>query len=97
MGARQREWARSTRALLVERLGGRCALCGATETLEFDHVDPTTRTWVARHRDPSWRMSTLRREIAAGLIQLLCAECNKRKGGKELPKIEPGVDTDAPF
>jgi hypothetical protein len=26
-----------------ERLGGRCSVCGATEALEFDHVDPSTK------------------------------------------------------
>lgn len=27
-------------AMARERLGGKCAECGATEELEFDHVDP---------------------------------------------------------
>lgn len=27
-----------------ERLGGRCLICGTTELLEFDHVDPDTKT-----------------------------------------------------
>lgn len=26
-----------------ERLGGRCVVCGTTERLEFDHIDPTTK------------------------------------------------------
>jgi len=24
-------------------LGGRCVRCGATEDLEFDHIDPSTK------------------------------------------------------
>lgn len=97
MGARQREWARQKRAHFIAVLGGKCVRCGSTEKLEFDHIDPHTRTWVARHKDPSGRMSITAREIAAGLIQLLCPECNKCKGAKELPEPEPGVDTEAPF
>jgi hypothetical protein len=27
----------------VERLGGRCVVCGTTDGLEFDHVDPATK------------------------------------------------------
>ena len=97
MGARQRVWARQKRALLVERLGGRCVSCGATSELEFDHINPGSREYVARHREWSWRISTVSREVKAGLIQLLCSECNKRKGSKELPKSEPPLDTEAPF
>jgi hypothetical protein len=31
---------------LIQLLGGKCKICGATERLEFDH--PHGRTWVAR-------------------------------------------------
>lgn len=87
MGARQRDWARRKRTLFIARLGGSCVDCGATEKLEFDHLKP--RTWVARHRDSSWRMSTIAAEIEQGLIVLRCAECNKRKGA---PAPEPPAD-----
>lgn len=91
MGARQRAWARRVRAQLIEQLGGKCVDCGATEELEFDHLVP--RRWVCRHKDPSWRMSLIRAEIAAGEIALRCAECNKRKGVPE----PPPPPEDAPF
>lgn len=31
------------RARLVEMLGGKCIECPATESLEFDHIDPRTK------------------------------------------------------
>jgi 5-methylcytosine-specific restriction endonuclease McrA len=31
------------RGKLVEMLDGCCARCGATEDLEFDHIDPATK------------------------------------------------------
>ena|SRR6478735_5249227 len=31
------------RALAVEKLGGECIECGETESLEFDHIDPSTK------------------------------------------------------
>lgn len=26
---------------LIQQLGGKCAICGSTENLEFDHIDST--------------------------------------------------------
>ncbi len=31
------------RAKAEARLGGKCNLCGSTEELEFDHIDPSTK------------------------------------------------------
>lgn len=38
-GAKYRE----RRAYMLARLGGRCVICGTTERLEIDHVDPATK------------------------------------------------------
>lgn len=34
---------RSWKTETIEALGGRCVECGATERLEFDHRDPSTK------------------------------------------------------
>lgn len=91
MGARQRAWAARVRLQLIEQLGGVCVDCGSTEKLEFDHRVP--RRWVNRHLDPSWRISKIKAEIAAGEIELRCPECNKRKG-KPRPEY---LDEPTPF
>lgn len=95
MGKRQREWARKERVRLIELLGGVCVDCGATDRLEFDHREP--RTWVNKHHDPSARMSKIRAEIARGIIELRCPDCNKRKGKPKGTPRPPGPDVDAPF
>jgi hypothetical protein len=58
-------------------LGNKCALCGSTKDLEFDHIDRSTKsftisTWIARKR---W--SAILQELAK--CQLLCRDCHERK------------------
>ena len=35
---------RRLRAECLEKLGGKCAICGTTQNLEFDHIDPKTKS-----------------------------------------------------
>jgi 5-methylcytosine-specific restriction endonuclease McrA len=73
---KRRQYARR-RAALLAKLGGKCALCGSDHGLEFDHIDPATRTWKARGKS---RLSLIRRyehEAAAGLLRVLCLWCNR--------------------
>lgn len=63
------------RSALIESLGGKCAKCGATEALEFDH--PWRRTWVARNVYCAQRLRIYQQEAAQGLLRLLCSKCNK--------------------
>ena len=76
---RERDWCFAKRRALLTQLGMKCAHCGDTwETrLEFDHIAP--RTWVAAKLSQRVRLMKYEEEIAAGLIQLLCGDCNKRK------------------
>ena len=74
MGKRQRQWAAKVRQKIVLELGDICALCGDDFDLTFDH--PFGRTWSLRNKDPSWRMSLIRREHEQKLIRLLCRKCN---------------------
>lgn len=83
------------RFALMMQLGSVCADCGEDDIdeLQFDHI-------YGRDYQPSdlsrWqRICNLEREFKAGLIQLLCEDCNKRKG-MPLPPVET-YDGSIPF
>lgn len=91
MGQRQRQWAALETARLRKQLGGECVECGSTDDLQFDHIDGSD--WQANTVEWSARISRYRREIAAGLIQLLCGPCNRQKGN---PRRRPTTVDDIP-
>ncbi len=76
---RHASWAQRKRLELIERLGGKCVKCGATEDLEIDHIDG--RTWDSKAYSQKGRVIRYWREFAEGLLQVLCGPCNKQKGG----------------
>jgi 5-methylcytosine-specific restriction endonuclease McrA len=60
----------------IRLLGGKCAICGSTKNLHFDHINPSTK---------SFRIS-IRIDAPKDLLleeldkcQLLCSKCHKRK------------------
>lgn len=61
---------------LVERLGGRCVVCGTTEDLEFDHKDPTTKT-LHLSKQLTRSLETVEHECTK--CQLLCHTCHMLK------------------
>jgi 5-methylcytosine-specific restriction endonuclease McrA len=82
---RHRERAKQARWQLICDLGGKCVSCGSVEDLEIDHKDPRLKMYVTNQLDPSWRVSMYRREAKYGMLQVLCADCNSRKGNREGP------------
>jgi|SRR6185437_9146846 len=57
-------------------LGGACVQCGTTEDLEFDHIDPATKTFTITERIfRTW--DQLLPELAK--CQLLCETCHAAK------------------
>ena len=73
------------REILLEKLGGKCVKCGCTETLEFDHIDPSTKSFniAAGYTKPK---EVLLEELAK--CQLLCNKCHIEKSKKDL-KFRP--------
>jgi hypothetical protein len=73
------------REILIERLGGKCVECGRTETLEFDHIDPSTKSFniASGYSKPK---EVLLAEVAK--CQLLCNKCHIEKSKKDL-KFRP--------
>jgi hypothetical protein len=67
------------RQILTEKMGGKCVKCGCTEALEFDHIDPTTKSFniSAGYHKP---MEVLEEELAK--CQLLCVSCHREKTKK---------------
>jgi hypothetical protein len=68
------------REILIEKLGGKCVECGCTETLEFDHIDPSTKSFniAAGYTKPK---EVLLEEVAK--CQLLCNKCHIEKSKKD--------------
>ena len=57
-------------------LGGKCVRCGATEDLEFDHIDPVTKVFaVCAGLSKAWDVLV----DEASKTQLVCKAANARK------------------
>ena len=68
---------------LKQILGGRCARCGSTENLEFDHIDRTTKSFniakIAKRK-----FESIKDELDK--CELLCSTCHKLKSKEELQR-----------
>lgn len=82
---RAREWAREyhhtkRRAPMIEYLGGKCVKCGVTEDLQFDHVDPSTKSF-GIHQNMTLNNPIVRAELDK--CQLLCRPHHEDKTAEE--------------
>ena len=62
---------------LREAFGNECAMCGATEDLHFDHVDPNTKTASVGTLATSNGFDRCYQEALK--CQLLCKSCHNKK------------------
>jgi transposase len=77
---------RRVKQILVEELGGRCALCGydnCVAALEFHHLDPVAKSFGLAERGVTLGIDRIREE--ARKCVLLCATCHA--------EVEAGVAT----
>lgn len=67
----------SRRTRWIEVMGGVCVSCGDDESLEFDHIDPTTKTYQIAKILNTGSEKKVSDEMAK--CQLLCNPCHKEK------------------
>ena len=69
-----KEYARNRKNLLKEKMGGKCVQCGATEHLQFDHINPSEKLYNISN---NFFRQDIDEEIAK--CQLLCSRCHLEK------------------
>lgn len=78
------------RQQLREMLGEACVFCGSTDSLEFDHVDPTTKSFTisnAKALDGPWdRLVT---EVLK--CRLLCSPCHIERTREQKSRVVHGT------
>lgn len=81
LAADRRKHARDREKLIAD-MGGVCVLSDSScaGRLEFDHVNPAAKGFVAARVSSHRRVRRYRRDWEAGNLQLLCRSHNARKG-----------------
>ena len=74
---KQRDGARAAFDWMINFLGPYCRCCGSVEKLTLDHKIP--KNWVSNLVSWTQRLARYKKDLAAGLLQVLCDECNRRK------------------
>lgn len=69
------------KAEAIRSLGGRCAHCGSTHALEFDHIDPVAKLFTIARKLAGVSDARLQEELAK--CQLLCFDCHLVKTKSE--------------
>ena len=72
----QRKLRKERKEHLVEKLGGKCVECGTTHLLEFDHIDPLSKSFTIAQKMTA-NIELLYKEVDK--CQLLCRYCHYEK------------------
>lgn len=72
----QNAWLTKRRTAWIEDQGGQCSICGSSEGLEVDHIDPSTKLVNPK---AIWNRSKAFREAELAKCQVLCTDCHKAK------------------
>lgn len=79
----------------IAQLGGKCVRCGSIENLQFDHVDPQTKSFVIARKLAGVSEKRLQEELLK--CQLLCRSCHDLKTpgdvGKKVAKGTHGTSS----
>lgn len=65
-------------AIAITLLGGKCVHCGTTDRMEFDHIDPRTKTFEITDKIAQYAWWRIIEELKK--CQLLCFKCHVEKG-----------------
>lgn len=69
------------RGQAIRLLGGQCVVCGATDELEFDHIDHSQKSFDVADRLAQYTWERLLAELVK--CQLLCFRCHIDKSSME--------------
>lgn len=70
------------KAAAIQLLGSKCIQCGSMNNLEFDHIDPSTKSYtIAR----IYTHSEVKFQTELAKCQLLCESCHKEKHASQAP------------
>lgn len=71
---------RERRAYAIEKLGGKCVVCGSTEDLELDHINKAEKSF---NITQMWSVSKERYDAELAKCQLLCHTHHVEKSHRE--------------
>lgn len=66
--------------ILLDYVGRECVYCGSTKDIEFDHTDPSTKSFTLTQ---GWKMDLDVLLAEADKCQALCRECHQKKSDLE--------------
>ncbi len=69
--------------IVVKMLGGKCVECGATDRLQFDHIDPRSKRFEIADKLAQYAWPRLMAELSK--CQLLCFDCHIEKSKIDRP------------
>lgn len=82
------QWRAQRKLYALSKLGNQCAICKSKVELEFDHIDPQTKTDGIANL---WTASNVKFEAELDKCQLLCKPCHINKTRVEATTTSHGT------